>query len=101
MGMSINEAAQKTGLTPKAIRFYEASGLIYPDRHANNYRTYSGVHLANLRAIKLARDCGFSIAETKVLLFGEEDAAEQLIERRAETLQELRGALTGGGGCGS
>ncbi|MEN0105958.1 MAG: MerR family DNA-binding transcriptional regulator, partial [Pseudomonas sp.] len=38
--MKIGELAQRTNLAPSRIRFYEASGLIAAQRHANGYRHY-------------------------------------------------------------
>ena len=47
--MNISEIAKKTGLTAKAIRFYEEKGLITPpERGENSYRYYQERHLNNL-----------------------------------------------------
>ncbi len=40
--MSIKEACMATGLTRKAIRYYESVGLISPDIDSNGYRNSSG-----------------------------------------------------------
>ncbi len=42
--MLIKELAEKTGLTPQTIRFYEKEGFLdtrYIRRRENNYRDYS------------------------------------------------------------
>lgn len=39
--MTIKEACAATGLTRKAIRYYESVGLISPDIDPNGYRNYS------------------------------------------------------------
>lgn len=38
--MTIGELARRTGVTTKAVRYYESLGLISPDRLANGYRVY-------------------------------------------------------------
>ena len=44
--MNISDIAQKTGLTPKAIRFYEDKSLITPpERGENGYRYFSERHV--------------------------------------------------------
>ncbi|TIX98320.1 MAG: MerR family DNA-binding transcriptional regulator, partial [Mesorhizobium sp.] len=39
--MNIRTAAEKSGLPPKTIRYYEDIGLLRPDRAGNGYRDYS------------------------------------------------------------
>lgn len=44
--MNISDVAKITGLTSKAIRFYEEKGLVTPPmRSENGYRTYTQQHL--------------------------------------------------------
>ena len=44
--MNISDVAKKTGLTSKAIRFYEEKGVVTPPlRSENGYRSYNGHHL--------------------------------------------------------
>lgn len=47
--MNISDVAKITGLTSKAIRFYEEKGLVTPPmRSENGYRTYTQQHLNEL-----------------------------------------------------
>lgn len=40
--MNIKIVSEKTGLTKKAIKYYESEGLINPSKNnGNNYREYS------------------------------------------------------------
>ena len=39
--MNISEVAEKTGLPPKTIRYYEDIGLVSPGRRTNGYRDYA------------------------------------------------------------
>lgn len=59
--MNISDVAKKTGLTSKAIRFYEEKGLVTPPlRSENGYRTYSQQHLDELTLLHQARQVGLT-----------------------------------------
>lgn len=66
--MNIAEAARRADLTPKAIRFYEAQGLLRPMRSANGYRAFNDADVHTLKFLKRARDLGFSVEECRALL---------------------------------
>lgn len=68
--LSIGEVAREAGLATSAIRFYEKSGLLpAPPRRSKQRRYEEGV-LGRLYLIRIARDAGFTIAETKLFLTG-------------------------------
>lgn len=67
--MTIGHAAQRSGVPPKTIRYYESVGLIGPAARAeNNYRGYSDKEVEILRFINRARGLGFSLKEVEKLL---------------------------------
>jgi DNA-binding transcriptional MerR regulator len=69
--MFIHELAQHTGVSAKAIRYYETVGLLPPpQRAANNYRRYTAAAISRLRFIASARRLGFSIADIAEFLAG-------------------------------
>lgn len=97
----IHEAAAETGLTPRAIRYYEELGLLLPAARTDGaYRLYDDDDLERLRFIKgLRDDAGFSLAEIAQLL--EDEAARERNRARfrashdaAERRAIVRDALT-------
>jgi len=69
--MFISELAEKTGLTPYTIRFYEKEGFLderYIRRGENNYRYYCEDAVERLRNIKAGQAAGFTLTELKEIL---------------------------------
>jgi MerR family transcriptional regulator, redox-sensitive transcriptional activator SoxR len=69
-GMSIGSVARATGLAPSAIRYYEKAGLVPKPSRLSGQRRYGLEAVARLRIVQLAREAGFTIAETKTFLSG-------------------------------
>src|SRR5512141_734050 len=80
--LRIQEVSADTGLTPRAIRYYEELGLLAPAaRSEGAYRLYDGDDLDRLRFIRgLRDDAGFSLAEIRRLL--EDEQARARIRER-------------------
>lgn len=76
---TIKELAEKTGIIPNAIRFYEKKGLLCPKRTENNYRVYEAEDVTRLEQILLYRKMGFSIGNIKELLDKNADVMEQIV----------------------
>ena len=73
-GMSIGQAAQRSGCTIATVRFYEETGLLRPvDRAVNGRRVYGWPEVHRLRFIRRSRDLGFSVEDVRALL-GASDA---------------------------
>jgi Cu(I)-responsive transcriptional regulator len=67
--MNIGEAASRSGVSPKMLRYYESIGLL-PEaaRTASGYRDYDEKDVHRLRFVRRARDFGFSMEEISGLL---------------------------------
>ena len=62
-GLTINEAAETTGWSPRMLRYIESAGLIEPLRTPKGYRIFGPGELQRLRTLRelLARfDCALS-----------------------------------------
>ncbi|MCJ8352112.1 MerR family transcriptional regulator [Moritella sp.] len=63
--MYIGEASKKTGLSIKAIRFYEKIGLISPPERVGRYRIYKDTEIELLLLIKEAKELGVTLSQLK------------------------------------
>ena len=51
-GLTINEAADTTGWSPRMLRYLEKVGLIEPDRTESGYRIFGPGELQRLRTLR-------------------------------------------------
>lgn len=64
----IGRVAEITGASRKAIRHYEAIGLLPPPKRRGTYRTYSGQQVFMVHVIRHAQSYGFTLDELRVLI---------------------------------
>ena len=99
--MNISEASRGSGVSAKAIRYYESINLITPARRAGNgYRDFNRDDVHMLRFVARARGLGFSVLEVADLLALYKDKsrasaqvrglAEKAIARMSEKIIELQ-----------
>lgn len=87
--MNISDVAKKTGLTSKAIRFYEEKGVVTPPlRSENGYRSYNPHHIEELNLLRQARQVGFTLDECRELVTLFNDPARHSADVKARTLQK-------------
>jgi DNA-binding transcriptional MerR regulator len=67
--LTIGQLAERVGVRPSTLRFYEQEGLIAPDgRSEAGYRLYTPAAVAKIRLIQRAQRLGFSLADIRPLL---------------------------------
>jgi MerR family redox-sensitive transcriptional activator SoxR len=112
--LAIGDVAQRSGLAPSAIRYYEQVGLVTSTRSAGDRRRYRRSVLRRLAVIRSAQNVGLTLDEIAVALSTIPlDAAptkkewhrisslwRPALDRRIEALQALRANLDSCIGCG-
>ena len=78
--MNISDAASRSGLPPKTIRYYEEIGLVTPAREGNGYRRFRPEDVHKLAFLGRARTLGFPIEDCRMLLALWEDKARASAE---------------------
>ena len=79
-----NEVQNKTGLTRKAIEYYEEKGIIDPVRLENGYRDYSEKDVEILERVALFTKLGLSLKEIREIIFDGESLSSILRNRQYE-----------------
>ncbi|MEU3302337.1 MULTISPECIES: redox-sensitive transcriptional activator SoxR [unclassified Streptomyces] len=111
---TVGELAQRSGVAPSALRFYESEGLITSRRTAGNQRRYSRDTLRRVAFIRTSQRLGIPLATIRDVLGllpedrtpTREDWARisecwrEDLDKRIRTLQRLRDHLTDCIGCG-
>jgi DNA-binding transcriptional MerR regulator len=105
-----SEAARRLGVSAKALRLYEARGLIAPVRTAAGWRAYGPDEMARVAEIAALRELGLSLAQVARVLEGCSKSLEpalaahqaalegrvhQLVDA-VDKVRRLRADLTGG-----
>lgn len=96
--MNIKQAEAETGISRRNIRFYEAQGLLHPQRNADNsYREYTDEDIRTLKLIRMLRMTNMPLEEIRGILSGSCPLSvtaarhkERLIRRQEELLGAIR-----------
>ena len=113
-GLPIGKLAARTGLSVSAIRFYEAKGLITPDRNTGGQRRFERADIRRLSFIMIMQQLGFSLKETINIMASLPDKrtptkkdwekiSKQIkirIDAQITQLEQTRANLDGCIGCG-
>lgn len=91
---SISDLAKEFDITTRAIRFYEAEGLLSPQRDGQT-RIYSERDRVLLKLILRGKRLGFSLAESKELfdLYDPASGNRTQLQRMLEKINEKRAIL--------
>jgi len=88
--MQIGTVAEKSGISPKAIRYYESVGLIQAaSRSQSGYRIYGERDLRTLRFIQRARGLGFSVEAVGDLLALWQDTSRHSAQVKARAQRHV------------
>ena len=91
--LAIGQAAKRTSLSQKAIRLYEARGLLPATaRTEAGYRTYSQHDISVLRFIRRARSLGLRLEEIKQIIDLEQGGTQpcsQVLQLVGEHIREI------------
>jgi MerR family transcriptional regulator, copper efflux regulator len=62
--LTIHQAAETTGWSPRMLRYIESAGLVEPERSASGYRLFGPGELQRLRTLgELIRGFGMSLGD--------------------------------------
>ncbi|MFC6301438.1 MerR family transcriptional regulator [Pseudomonas sp. CCM 7893] len=99
--MYIGKAAQLSGTTIKAIRHYEAIGLLPPPQREGRYRLYTPQSVELLTFIKCAQQLGFKLKELQTILHGHsgdalpwQRASKAIVDKKRELMCQLEALQT-------
>lgn len=89
----IAEVARRTGLSSRALRFYEARGLVIPLRSASGRRHYGVGELERLHRLIALKRAGLSLADIKRLFENRAIDLRGLLEVQIVAIEEQAGKL--------
>ena len=96
--MKINQVEELVGITKKNIRFYEAQGLLCPERNPENgYREYTARDVEQLKRVKLLRKLDIPCEQIRRVMTGELSLHtclsehQKTLEKRSGDLMQMRG----------
>ena len=112
--LSIGALAERTGVAPSALRFYEAEGLIHADRTEGGQRRYTRDAIRRVSFIRVAQEVGLRLDEIREALSSLPDGRTPTqrdwdrlsrswrprLDHQIAVLERLRDNLTGCIGCG-
>lgn len=91
------DTALLTDTTVKALRVYEAHGLIKPERSRNNYRHYGTNSILRIKTVRLLQQMGFRLGDITTLFEASGDDLTDMLDLQLKALeirkQEIQAAI--------
>lgn len=81
-----SEIQKETGLTRKAIEYYEDRGLIHPQKSENGYRDYNIKDLEILKKVSIFRKLGMSISDIYQCISSGGDSPSSVLREKQHQL---------------
>ncbi|GAA2706641.1 MerR family DNA-binding transcriptional regulator [Actinoplanes palleronii] len=89
--MRVGELARRTGTTVRALRYYEAAGLVVPRRLSNGYREYEPIAERQVAQIRELMTLGLAVEETRPFVESIADGTDDVC---AAALATFRSTVT-------
>ncbi len=86
--LSPSEAANRLGVSIKALRLYEQRGLVAPGRTAAGWRAYGPTEMARAAEVVALRALGLSLAQVARVLGGDPEGLEPALAVHQATLED-------------
>ena len=94
--LSPSEAAERLGISAKALRHYEQRGLIKPTRTGAGWRAYAPEEMARAAQIVALRKLGVSLGQVKGILGGDARSLELALASHQANLEDQVRRIVGG-----
>jgi DNA-binding transcriptional MerR regulator len=93
--LDIAEVARLTGLTSRALRFYEARGLVAPLRTASGRRHFGPAELERLHQIVAMKRAGLTLAQIQAMTAGRRLDLRSIVIAQIEVLSDREREIAG------
>ncbi len=91
--LNASEAARQLGVSAKALRLYEARGLVSPNRTDAGWRVYGPQAMKRAAEVVALRDLGFSLRQVQLVLLGDPQGLEPALASLQTRLEGQLGRL--------
>lgn len=91
--LTVRDAAERLGVTPRTLKYYEERGLVSPTRSEGRYRLYDEDDLKRFGRILRLRSLGFSLHGITEMLKRPLEPVDGGHRFSTESLQQIRDAI--------
>jgi DNA-binding transcriptional MerR regulator len=91
--LTVRDAAERLGVTPRTLKYYEERGLVSPTRSEGRYRLYDEEDLQRFGRILRLRSLGFSLHSITEMLKQPLEPIDGRNRYSTESLQQIRDAI--------
>ena len=91
--LTVRDAAERLGVTPRTLKYYEERGLVSPTRSEGRYRLYDEEDLKRFERILRLRSLGFSLQSVTEMLKRPLEPVDGGHRYSLDSLQQIRDAI--------
>ncbi|ABE30606.1 transcriptional regulator, MerR family [Paraburkholderia xenovorans LB400] len=91
--LTVRDAAERLGVTPRTLKYYEERGLVSPTRSEGRYRLYDEEDLKRFGRILRLRSLGFSLHSVTEMLKRPLEPVDGGHRYSAESLRQIHDAI--------